>query len=103
DVRVAESQGNRKVRVHVDGQVPGQEILVQDVVRIQEADERRVQFGQASANRTALSDVRCQPDIAKPGIVQFGEVLTDRPIGLVGRGVVDNDGLDVADCLVRGG
>ena len=72
---------------------------VPQVVRIEEADERRVQLGQAAPDRAALAEVRLELDVAKAAVVELRQARPDRLVGAVGRGIVDDDRADIADGL----
>jgi hypothetical protein len=92
DMRVAVGESDGKVGVHLSAQMPLYEILVPPVVGIEEADERRVQSGEAAPDRPGLSDVRVEADIVEPRIVEARQAIADFLVGVVGRGIVDDDG-----------
>jgi hypothetical protein len=77
DVRIAVGQRNREVGVHVDCEVPGDEVVVPEVVGIEEADERRVEFAHAAAERAGLAEVGPELHVAKPRVAEAREAAAD--------------------------
>jgi hypothetical protein len=63
--------------------MPGDEVVVPQVVGIEEADERRVELGQAAPDRAALTDVRLELEVAKAAVVELRQAGPDRLVGPV--------------------
>ena len=101
DVRIAVGQRDGNIGIHVRGEMSGDEVGVPQVVRIEEADERCVQLGQAAPDRAALAEVRFELDVAKAAVVELRQAGADGLVGPVGRGIVDDDRADIADGLPR--
>ena len=55
DMGIAVGQRDRKVGIQVRDDLPGDEFVVPEVVRIEKADEWRVQLGQAASNGAGLA------------------------------------------------
>ena len=66
DMRIAVSQGDGKVGVHVNAEVSLDEVFIPSVVGIKEADERRLQSGEAALDRAGLADIGVEADIVEP-------------------------------------
>ena len=79
--------------------MPGDEVVVPEVVRIEEADERRVELGHAAAQRAGLAEVGPELHVAKPRVAEAREAAPDDLVRAVRRGIVDDDDLQVADGL----
>ena len=73
--------------------------MVPDIVGIEEADEGRIQFRESATRGARLADVRLELDIVEAPVIQLGKALLDRRIGLISRGVIHDNDMEIAKGL----
>ena len=98
---IAGGEAHGVALVEMGGEMALEEILVPQVVGIEEADERRLDGGEPAPRRAGLADILLEADQPEARVGELVQHLLHDGGGIVGRGVVDDHAIEVAEALAR--
>jgi hypothetical protein len=99
--RVAGGEAHGVGLVEMGGEVALQEVFAPQIVRIEEADEWCLRLHQPGSCRAGLADILLQPHQPEALIVELIERALDHGRRIVGRRIVDDHALELAERLTR--